>query len=161
MLTQKRLRSVLHYDRETGVFTWIRGARKGKVAGTRHDARGDLKVAIDGERHFLHRLAWLWMTGAMPRWNIQHVDGDRSNNRWVNLCEGDRAQKPGYRAPWREPTDIAGVLAVGAKFEATVTLDGLILNLGTYTTAPEAQHVVTLTCRRALEEKRQDLGRAA
>ena len=161
MLTQNRLRSVLHYNRETGIFTWISGARKGKVASTRHDARGDLKVAIDGERHYLHRLSSLWMTGAMPRWNIQHVDGNRSNNRWTNLFEGARGQKSAYRAPWREPTEIWDVFAVGGDFEATLTLDGLILNLGTYTTATEAQNVVTVTCRRALEEKKQSLRKAA
>lgn len=57
MLTQKRLRSKLHYDPMTGIFTWAKGARKGQVAGTAHDARGFLKVSIDDKRHPLHRLA--------------------------------------------------------------------------------------------------------
>lgn len=57
MLTQERLREVLHYDPDTGIFTFVKGRRKGKVAGTRHDGRGFLKVSIDNERHLLHRLA--------------------------------------------------------------------------------------------------------
>ena len=97
MLTQKRLRSVLRYEPQTGIFTWTRGQRKGKVAGTTHDARGFLKVAIDGKRYLLHRLAWLWMTGLMPRWNVEHIDGNHANNRWSNLREGDRIQPKPHR----------------------------------------------------------------
>ena len=59
MLTQTRLREVLHYDPATGIFTFVKGRRKGTIAGTRHDGRGFLRVSIDNERHLLHRLAWL------------------------------------------------------------------------------------------------------
>lgn len=97
MLTQKRLLAVLNYDPKSGLFKWTHGAGAGTIAGTRHDGRGFLKVSIDGERHFLHRLAWLWMTGAMPRTNVEHADGDRSNNRWANLRLGDRMQKTTHR----------------------------------------------------------------
>lgn len=67
MLTQKRLHDILHYDPQTGIFRWRSRKCNGHVAGTRHDVRGDLKVSIDDRRYLLHRLAWLWMTGAMPR----------------------------------------------------------------------------------------------
>lgn len=56
MLTQKRLREVLHYNPEAGIFRFAKGTRKGKVAGTLHDDRGFPKVSIDNERHMLHRL---------------------------------------------------------------------------------------------------------
>ncbi|RUS60841.1 hypothetical protein EGN72_06530 [Pseudorhodobacter sp. E13] len=112
MLTQKRLRAVLKYDPKTGIFTWTRDPKKGTVAGTLHDDRGFLKVSIDGRRYLMHRLAWLWMTGAMPETNIKHIDGDRRNNRWCNLRSSDRMQKSGYRGPQRRETNLDGVWAV-------------------------------------------------
>jgi len=118
MLTQKRLREVVHYDPKTGIFTRARGKRKGQFGGTAHDARGFLKMSIDNKRYLLHHLAWLWMTGALPQSNIEHINGDRRDNRWVNLREGARAQKVGYRPPRREPTGINGVFKVGDRFEA-------------------------------------------
>src|SRR5690606_4203223 len=107
----------LTYDPITGIFTFARGKRKGRVAGTAHDPRGFLKVQIDNERHLLHRLAWLWMTGTMPRWSVEHINGDRSDNRWENLREGNRPQKTTHRAPWREPTSTAGVWHVEERYE--------------------------------------------
>lgn len=115
MLTQKRLREILTYDPVNGIFTFARGKRKGKIAGTAHDPRGFQKVQIDNERHLLHRLAWLWMTGRMPRWSVEHANGDRSDNRWKNLREGNRPQKTTRRALWREPTSTAGVCGLARK----------------------------------------------
>ncbi|QCO56286.1 HNH endonuclease [Pseudorhodobacter turbinis] len=161
MLTQKRLRTVLSYDPETGAFTWNQGFRKGTTVGTLHDGRGFLKVSIDGQRYLLHRLAWLWMTGAMPTSNIKHLDGNRSNNRWCNLRLGDRMQKSSHRGPRRNETSIPGVWEVGDKFEATVGVDGLILSLGEFETARAAQDAIIRAIRRGQESQRRKRPNAA
>lgn len=161
MLTQKRLREVLRYDPDTGIFTFAKGRRKGKVAGTRHDGRGFLKVSIDNERHLLHRLAWLWMTGTMPRWRIDHINGDHDDNRWSNLREGDRMQKGRHRAPHREPTGVPGVWRVGDWFEAMVEVEGVTINLGSFLTAKEAISAIAHVRRRAREREARDCLQAA
>lgn len=161
MLTQKRLRQVLDYDPRTGVFTWTKGDKSGEVAGTRHDDRGSLKVSIDNERHLLHRLAWLWMTGFMPRANIEQADGDRSNNRWSNLREGQRMQKAVHRALWRGATGVEGVWSVGSKFVATIAADGIVLNLGEFATAEEARLAIVIRNREARELLARKRQRAA
>ena len=149
MLTQRRLMEVLTYNPETGVFTWKKGARRGKVAGTRHDERGFLKVSIDNERHLLHRLAWLWMKGTSNRWSVVHRNGDHSDNRWSNLRDGDRGQKKQYRPPGREPTNILGVSQVGDRFEAMIDHQGKVFNLGSFISAEEARVAIAVTFERA------------
>lgn len=91
-LTQARLKELLDYDPETGVFTWRvdRGykARRGTLAGTvRRD--GYLGIGIDrtsgGKPYLAGRLAFLWMTGRFPLDECDHADGNRLNNKWTNL----------------------------------------------------------------------------
>lgn len=149
MLTQKRLREVLDYNPETGIFTFVKGKRKGKIAGTQHDNRGFVKVAIDNRRYLLHRLAWLWMTGSMPRWNIEHINGNRDDNRWRNLREGDRSQKREHCPPWREPTGLPGMWRVDDRIEAMVEVQGTVINLGSFASVKEARAEIDLVFKRA------------
>lgn len=157
MLTQKRLCEVLTYNPETGVFTWTKGKRKGKIAGTRHDERGFLKVAIDGKRHLLHRLAWLWIKGTMCRWSVEHVNGDPSDNRWSNLREGDRGQKRQHQAPLNEPTKTRGVSKVGDLFEAMVEVQGRVFNVGSFARETEAAAAAAVVLK--LAQRRLASGR--
>jgi hypothetical protein len=94
-LTANRLREVLDYNSETGVFTWrvaLRPRMKiGTVAGWL-DERGYRRVRIDARPYLAHRLAWLWMTGEWPSGRLDHRDGDPGNNCWSNLREAMQSQ---------------------------------------------------------------------
>lgn len=86
-LTAERLREELDYDPLTGIFTRrisFRMAVIGDVAGTATNG-GYLKMSVCGEEYLAHRLAFLWMTNDWPKYHVDHIDHDRSNNRWVNL----------------------------------------------------------------------------
>jgi hypothetical protein len=95
MLTQKELKELLHYNPETGVFTWkvtkSNRAVKGSVAG-RTNSRGYIKIRIQGKSYAAHRLAWLYMMGEWPKNYIDHVNGVRDDNRRSNLREATRQQ---------------------------------------------------------------------
>jgi hypothetical protein len=87
ILTQARLKELLHYDPETGCFVWrvARSARAkaGTVAGSLW--RGYVNISVDAKIYTAHRLAWLYVTGAWPTNVIDHINRFRSDNRWCNL----------------------------------------------------------------------------
>ena len=92
-LTAELARDVMDYDPDTGVFRWkaSRGARRaGAVAG--HLASiGYWYIQVDGRHYLAHRLAWLITNGAFPADQIDHIDGDRANNRLANFREATNA----------------------------------------------------------------------
>jgi hypothetical protein len=91
MITQAELKKHLHYDPTTGVFTRLihqRRSAAGSVVGDIKSA-GYRYIGVCKCRYRAHRLAWLYMTGAFPTFQIDHDDGDRDNNRWKNLNAAD------------------------------------------------------------------------
>lgn len=88
MLTVERLKELLHYDPETGVFTWRVNKGPflaGDVAGRSVAKKKYPRVGIDGERYIASRLAWLYVTGEWPKNVIDHIDRDPLNTRFANL----------------------------------------------------------------------------
>ncbi len=88
-LTQARLKELLSYDPKTGVFHRLvtrPNSRAGDVAGTKHGSPNPyIVIMVDGRRYLAHRLAFLFVTGTWPPEEVDHRDGDGSNNRWKNL----------------------------------------------------------------------------
>lgn len=112
-LTIERLKELLHYDPETGVFTWIlvrRGGRPGKEAGNIHKVHGYRSLMIDSKEHKCHRLAWFYMTGEWPKEHVDHINSDRSDNRWCNLREATHSQNMMNRG--RLPQNRSGLKGV-------------------------------------------------
>ena len=87
-LTQERLKELLHYDPETGVFRWKvdrpKGVKIGNKAGTL-DQDGYRKISLDGKRFYAHRLVWLYVHGEFPFDQIDHKNRVPDDNRLVNL----------------------------------------------------------------------------
>jgi hypothetical protein len=95
MLTQARLKELLHYDPASGVWTWLKrtGSRNsaGRQAG-RLDQLGYRGIQLDGRRYLSSRLAVFYMTGEWPPDEVDHKDGNPSNDRWNNLRPATHAQ---------------------------------------------------------------------
>jgi hypothetical protein len=86
-LTQARLKELLDYNPDTGIFTRKvsrPGFRVGDVAGSLTE-RGYIKIGIDGKNYSAHRLAWLYVHGKSPDNCIDHINGVRDDNRISNL----------------------------------------------------------------------------
>jgi len=90
MISQDRLKEVLSYDAGTGIFIWLQGVCKGKIAGcTRRDKY--VVIRLDWKLHLVHRLAWLYVHGEFPDFYIDHIDGNPNNNKISNLREATQS----------------------------------------------------------------------
>ena len=137
-ITQNRLKEILHYDPNTGVFVWVeaRGSVKiGKRAGTLKTT-GYISIVIDRNLYFAHRLAWLYIEGFTPHnIEIDHINRDRSDNRWSNLRLASRLCN--IRNSGIMNTNKSGVTGVSwdkreRKWTAHISLKNINRHLGNY-----------------------------
>lgn len=134
-ITQSVVREVFDYDPETGIFT--RRGGEGD-ASSAHNA-GYRTLSLAHKNLLAHRLAFLWMTGAIPEF-VDHVNGDRSDNRWCNLrAATSQINNQNIRAARsRNKSGVLGVYAYGTRWRARIVLNGITTHLGTYDTQGEA-----------------------
>lgn len=95
-LTAGRLRELLEYDHQTGHFRWRPTLRKNSykfktVAGCPNE-RGYIKIRVEKRVYYGHRLAWLYVHGEWPTDVLDHVNGNRGDNRIHNLRLATQAQ---------------------------------------------------------------------
>ncbi len=158
MLNLTDLREVLHYDPETGAFTWLRVrsgvSSAGKAAGSvfTHPNTGHryLIIGVFCQRYRAHRLAVFYMTGQWPSDEVDHKDGDGLNNRWDNLRVATRSQN--HANSKRASDNTTGFKGVrkqrNGRYQARIAIKGKRLHLGTFQT-PEAAHAAY--CKAAKE----------
>jgi hypothetical protein len=139
-LTAERLREVLYYDPETGVFTWIaksssRGNnRVGSIAGDIKPS-GYRFIGIDNHRYRAHRLACLYMTNEWPKGEVDHKNGDEGDNRFCNLRDATPSQnKMNTRMRADNKSGFKGVSwsAQNRKWMASIRVNGKTLYIGCF-----------------------------
>ena len=142
MITAEELREQLDYDPETGVFTrrvtMSNRIKIGDVAGSLSD-EGYLKFRVNNKRYFAHRLAWLYVHGVWPCAQIDHINGDRDDNRIANLREAtcvENSRNSKKRRGGR--CRLKGVYIQKHRFGAQIRVQGKNIYLGYYDTEEEA-----------------------
>lgn len=98
-LSLDRLKSLLKYNPDDGLFTWIKkpAARSnrikpGDIAGCRKNDSGYIVINIDGSSFRAHRLAWFYVHGYWPDGNIDHINNIKDDNRICNIREASDSE---------------------------------------------------------------------
>lgn len=149
------LRQIFDYDPLTGVIT-----RKQRVRYSKHKIgsvvgnlfRGWYWCAIiDGNRYYCHRLAWAMYWGVWPTGFIDHINGNRSDNRISNLRDVDRTvnRQNVKRAQRNNKSGLLGVSTEKGRFCARIFVEGKQKKIGLFKTA-ETAHAAYLEQKRIL-----------
>lgn len=153
--TPERLRELLGYDRETGIFTrkWRpEFTGRDSASNTRNAGRptgslmqnGYITISINASHYLAHRLAWVFEYGSIKITDeIDHINGVRADNRIVNLRNVTRTMNSQNTAVIRRTsTQLLGVsVATSGRWVARANANNRTIYLGTYSTKEEATKV--------------------
>lgn len=141
--TQSQLKEVLDYNPDTGIFKWLVKLNTRILIGQRAgntSSCGYRKIKIGGKLYREHRLAFLFMTGSIPKC-IDHINRIKVDNRWINLREATYSQN---RANTQLYTNCkSGIKGVSfhdksGKWRAGITVNAKRIDLGYHETKEEA-----------------------
>ncbi len=156
-MTSDELKQILDYNPETGIFIWkitIGRAKIGFVAGS-IDKGGYIRICKDGKEYYAHRLAWFYIYGKWPNYQIDHINGDKIDNRIENLR--DVMEFVNHQNLRKARVDNkAGHLGVGKmdryqKYFSKISIAGKSIYLGSFET-PEEAHQAYLDAKRKFHE---------
>lgn len=162
MLNPSVIGDLLRYEPDTGFLFWLH-RRVDHFAAGRHTARhscakwnaiyagkkaftcqmdnGYLQGRIFGGAFLAHRVIWALMTGAWPVEQVDHINGDRADNRWGNLREVSHAENGrNVKRPSDNSTGVMGVCLPKrtGTWVAYITAAGRRIHLGSFATLEEA-----------------------
>lgn len=147
-ITALRLQETVRYDPMTGVFTNMIDRGKKSKEGQEFgflDPAGYLQTRIDNRTYRLHQLAWLYMWAQWPEGVIDHINGDKTDNRFCNLRDVNHTINNQNKrcASKRNKLGILGVspIAESGKFLAQIKHGGKQRRLGEFSTPEEASAV--------------------
>ena len=154
-MTAEVAREILIYEPETGLFRWRvdrgNGHRANDLAG-RMNSNGYWVVGFKQYPLLAHRLAWLYMTGEWPPFNVDHINGDKCDNRWANLRDGSgsiNAQNVRRAQRNNRSSGLLGVTQRQGRWEAQIKAQGAKRHLGSFG-SPEDAHAAYVEAKRRL-----------
>lgn len=143
VITKEQAEAVLSYSPLLGTFVYRRGQRAGQLISNKTE-QGYAVVRINGVQHLAHRVAWLIATGEMPQGFIDHINGDRADNRISNLRVVDVTLNNQNRCTPQRDNKTSKFLGVSGwsrwpgKFRAQIKVMGKKIHLGVFDSEEEA-----------------------
>lgn len=147
-LTPQRAHELLTYCRESGVLKWryrISSKVKPDLIAGWLDEEGYRVVRVDGVNLRAHRVIWLMVHGIWPVSMLDHVNGDRADNRLSNLREATNSQNQMNKKNNGGEAGFKGVCVVrkksGLRYRPQIYVDGKLKTFGLFKTPAEAHEV--------------------
>lgn len=141
----KRIAEVFDYQDGGLKYKIAQGSKSaGAIAGTRN--KGYWQVGLDGKRYQAHRIIFAMHHGFLPE-QVDHIDGDKLNNKIENLRQATNAQNhwnTGIRS-----TNKSGVKGVcwnkqSRKWRALCRVNGRQQHVGDFATIQDAEAALTV-----------------
>lgn len=138
--TAALIREYIGYCPKTGKFWWKKRPAQcravGDIAG--HNSRGYWRILFRGRFHYGHRIAFLLMEGRWPSEQIDHINRNKSDNRWCNLREASPSLNAVNRVRSRPNGLPRGVYHAGRKFSVKIQRNGVSRYLGCFASIEQA-----------------------
>jgi len=138
-LTQEHLKKLLHYDSDTGEWTWLRrnGTKRPQAGNISNQGRsaGYRRICVDGKSYYSSHLVFLYMTGEFPNGEVDHIDRNRSNDKWSNLritTHTKNCQNRGIRNDNTSGYPGVSFNTQSNRWKADICVDGVRIYLGKF-----------------------------
>lgn len=146
ILTQEELKERVNYNPDSGIFTWKsksdpRSSIKIGAEINCKDKDGYLRVFISYKYYKLHRLAWFYVYGVWPKYQIDHINGDKKDNRISNLRDISQSANMQniHKANINKLSGLPrGIYFEFGKYRARIKIKNKIKNLGSFVLLSEA-----------------------
>lgn len=156
-LTVESIRRLVSYDAETGTFTRLVPGGNGVKAGDRTgyvNAGGYVVLSLCDQKLYAHRVAWLLTHGEWPTKFIDHIDGDKQNNRIENLRNvSNQLNTQNIRAARGASSGLLGAYwdKQKSKWMSLIMTNGRSKFLG-YHQTPEGAHAAYMNAKSTMHE---------
>jgi hypothetical protein len=155
-ISAEELRELLRYDPDDGHLYWLKigkgvsSARLDTPAGVIHRIKRYRIIGVRRRVYTAHRLIWLYVHGEWPDGEIDHIDGDRANNKITNLRDVSHKQNMANRC--RHSNNMIGMKGVSwrprdNRWRAQIWDAGKARHLGYFASAAEAKSAYDFAAR--------------
>ena len=141
LVSIERLKFILEYHSD-GYFIRKSKVNRNTIIGSKAGYirdNGYVVVRVDNVDYLEHRLVWFYMTGEWPKENIDHIDLNKTNNRFDNLreasptennfnCVARKTSKSGFK----------GIRLFKGKYRVRITINNKEIYIGSFLSLEEA-----------------------